>query len=131
MAFALLTLIQAKINQNFINSIQCTLWDSKFAVAQRGVTAPQYGRQKIVQLDERKKIERVHRLSFMLHNRIFDLPVGLDVIHLCHNSLCINVKHLNLEPHEINNSRQICKNLSPCKCTGHGEYPDSIFETGN
>ena len=63
----------------------------------------------------------VHRVSFMMHNNTPHLDKHGDVSHLCHNSLCINPKHLSLEPHHINNNRQFCKMKG--HCLGHHSYP--------
>jgi hypothetical protein len=69
----------------------------------------------------------VHRLMFMAHNNMFQLPQGLHVSHLCKFSLCCNPIHLNLEPQAVNNSRQSCTD----KCHGHTlsgiSYPECIF----
>ena len=66
----------------------------------------------------------VHRLKFMLENRIPDLDPDDDVSHLCHNSLCMRIDHLSSEPHAVNNNRMACKNRA--RCSGHGPYRDCL-----
>ena len=71
---------------------------------------------------------RVHRLVYLLHN-ITHFPalllrredsngITLDVSHICHNTLCVNISHLVLEPHSVNLSRKICVNSHKC-CHNH------------
>lgn len=62
----------------------------------------------------------VHRLAYMIRHLNFHLP-NFDVSHLCHNTKCINVDHLVLEPHGFNNSRKTC--ISCGHCLGH---PDPL-----
>ena len=61
----------------------------------------------------------VHRLAYMVHHQNIFIDKSYDVSHLCHNSKCITVGHLSLEPHGFNNSRQSC--VSTCSCLGHPE----------
>lgn len=58
----------------------------------------------------------VHRLAYMMQHGILQFP-NADVSHLCHNTKCVNVNHLVLEPHGFNNSRQTC--VSCGHCLGH------------
>ena len=70
---------------------------------------------------------RVHRLAYIIHTGSL-IPQDrqeYDVSHLCHNSLCVNIHHLSLEPHCINNTRKICKRQKECK--GHGDYRPCIL----
>ena len=62
----------------------------------------------------------LHRLSYMLQQRIIHVNQGLDASHLCHNSLCVKESHISMEPHSVTNNRQYCiaQNIS----FGHGEY---------
>lgn len=62
------------------------------------------------------KLLYVHRLAYMIQHRAAQLA-AVDVSHLCHNTKCINVAHLVLEPHGFNNSRQTC--VSKGECIGH------------
>lgn len=121
------SLLNSKIDTNYTNSLNCSVWDSQYAVFQRYPHSPKYGKQKITLMDGSQKSERAHRLSFILSSGLFDLPLGYDVSHICHNTLCVKYEHLSLEPHEVNNSRQLCKNLSPQKCMGHRPFPDCLF----
>lgn len=72
------------------------------------------------------KKKHVHRLILMIKLRSLNIPKELDASHLCHNSLCVNVGHLSLEPHSINNNRQCCKSYG--HCIGHGGFPDCMIK---
>lgn len=70
----------------------------------------------------------VHRLSYIVHTRNFDIfNRHMHVSHLCHNTHCINIQHLSYEPQHVNNNRQRCKIRQPKTCLGHGAYPDCVF----
>ena len=62
----------------------------------------------------------IHRLAYMIAVQNFNLE-GFDVSHLCHNTKCVNIGHLSLEPHGFNNARMTC--VSTGKCLGH---PDPL-----
>ena len=68
----------------------------------------------------------VHRLSYMLQHRITHVDSGLDASHLCHNSLCVKVSHISMEPHSVNNNRQYC--MAQNFCFGHGQYSQCMLE---
>ena len=67
-----------------------------------------------------KKEFRVHRLQYMVMNRILEIPRTdengslLDVSHLCHNSVCVTPEHLILELHSKNMERRSCKAQGLC-----------------
>ena len=67
----------------------------------------------------------VHKLAYLVHTRILAVGPGLEVSHLCHMPLCVNIEHLSLEPHNVNTERQKCKNRG--ECCGHGVYNDCLF----
>ena len=46
---------------------------------------------------------------------------GMDASHMCHNSLCVTVSHIAIEPHGINNNRIACKS-SVYGCSGHHRF---------
>lgn len=68
------------------------------------------------------KKKKAHRFSYMVYNNYLELNKIFDASHLCHNSLCVNAAHINLEPHHINNNRIYCKHRNSCQ--GHANYPD-------
>ena len=72
------------------------------------------------------KKKHVHRLALMVKLRSLTIPKELDASHLCHNSLCVNADHLNLEPHSINNNRQCCRGYG--SCIGHGDFPGCMMK---
>jgi len=41
------------------------------------------------------------------------------------NSLCVNVRHICLEPHSVNNQRILCKKTG--NCSGHSIYPTCLL----
>ena len=71
-------------------------------------------------IDGRYKTKGVHRVALMVSDKIrkLDIPANLVASHLCNNSLCVNVDHLNFEPQSVNNNRSIC--FSNSTCYGHG-----------
>ena len=79
-----------------------------------------YGKKKVTWPDSSKTVSKVHRLSFMVHNKTLDVPTvdsfgeQLDISHLCHTKLCINPLHLTLEKHSINLSRSHCRKAGVC-----------------
>ena len=82
-----------------------------------------------VKLPRKHKFSTIHthRLRYMISIRSTNLPRNYDVSHLCHRSLCVNINHLSLEPHHVNNSRQRCPNTYPRRCLGHTGYPNCII----
>ena len=84
-----------------------------------------YGKTRIVLPNSKSRVEYVHRLSYMLHNRQFSLPSTLEVSHLCHCPRCLRVDHFVLEPHAINADRQHCAKQN--KCT-HCHFPYCLID---
>ena len=76
-----------------------------------------YGRMKITMLDGSVKFYYVHRVAYMLKIRDLDLPVDLEVSHLCNNKTCVTPEHLCLVTSSINKSRKTC--FSVQMCMGH------------
>jgi hypothetical protein len=96
-----------KIEQNSepFGSKGCIKWGGP----RSGNKWPQYGRMWVlIPGQSNRKRLHVHRLVYMCHHNILELTPGLHGSHLCHNSLCVNAAHLNLEPQSINNQRQSC-----------------------
>ena len=69
-----------------------------------------------------------HKLMFLIHKQIVSVDEGLEVSHLCHQPKCLNIEHLSLEPHDINNERQMCVNRG--KCVGHMGFNDCRLVSG-
>ena len=82
-----------------------------------------YGVMKLT-YDGKSHTVFVHRLVYYLHHRK-DCTPGTEISHLCHKTDCINLSHLNMEPHAVNMQRQKCKEQR--SCTMHGVHPACIF----
>ena len=65
-----------------------------------------------------------HRLVYQLQNQLLSLPIHLEVSHLCHNTKCVRIDHLNLETKEVNDDRRHCKNQGVCT---RDHLPHCIF----
>jgi hypothetical protein len=72
------------------------------------------------------KTINAHRLAYMCHNQILEIPKGHDCSHICHNTLCVNPDHITLELHGINNNRQHCVHLGYCM-ENHGDLPRCLL----
>ena len=69
---------------------------------------------------------KAHRVAFAVAYPLNFLQSTFnDVSHLCHNRLCVNVKHLSLEPHGINNNTFVCINED--ECYGHHGFQDCFL----
>lgn len=103
-------LLEKKSVQN-VGLFNCTMWTGATD------TSRSYGRQRVKWPGIGMKIELVHRLNYMIHNKLTPSSIPtededgnkLEISHLCHNSLCLNISHLVLEPHSINMERFHCK----------------------
>ena len=103
---------------------ECQIWTG-YKRKCKGQRGGGYGIMNVRMPDsDSRTTMRVHRLAYIVHTGKF-IPQELDVSHLCHNSLCVNVHHLSLEPHCINNARKFCRKHKACQ--GHGEYGDCIL----
>ena len=67
----------------------------------------------------------VHRLHFFLFAGKESLDANMHVSHLCHNKLCLKLKHLSYEPARVNFSRSNCVLNRSCK--SHHGYEKCIF----
>ena len=102
------------------NTHGCIIWTGATSNAGR------YGRMRnpFKNLINQPSTMSVHRLVYLLHNiNIFSdkkIPnFGVDgevlhVSHICHNSLCVNIDHLILEPQKTNNEREACNAQKHC-----------------
>lgn len=72
-------------------------------------------------VDYKWKHRKAHRVVLMLRDKTLQIPRDKDASHLCHNSSCVNVNHMNLEPRGVNNQRKSCDVEGIC--FGHGSYP--------
>lgn len=91
-----------------------------------GVTENGYGYVRIRIGGKRKKLY-AHRVVAMWQRQ--DLDIGA-CSHLCHNKLCCNPDHINVEPAFINNGRKMCALIR--RCIGHvgqdgTQVPNCVF----
>lgn len=111
------------INQNLSKKInisdeqECHIWTGQRRNKGYGLHELRFRGRKI-------KVT-VHRLIYYIHYKCVNIPPHLHISHLCHNKLCVRVEHLSLEPPNINNKRQICKNEG--QCTGHYGFANCIL----
>lgn len=55
-----------------------------------------------------------HRASFELHKG--EIPAGLDIDHMCHNTMCVNPDHLQVATRKEN--KENCKGAYACNKSG-------------
>lgn len=123
------THFQAKLVEKSVihHNGECIIWTGYSRDGGRGIF---YGEIKASYPEINQKLRKipVHRLAYFLKHPEHYGRVG-DCSHLCHNSLCIKAEHMSLEPHYINNNRQVCSNIK--KCQGHAPYQDCLLHLHN
>lgn len=72
----------------------------------------------------KSKAYRVHRLTYMVFHQVCEIDTDKEVSHLCHTKDCVNPRHLVLENHHINMSRQECLLAKNCL---KSHTPNCIF----
>lgn len=111
-------------NSQVAENEKCVIWGGRTELSKHyvfgviNVTFP-------LPLANRRKMN-VARLSKMISLRNINIDRRFDASHLCHNSLCINPEHINLELHSVNNKRHTCVSIK--KCIHHGLEPDCLIE---
>lgn len=78
-----------------------------------------YGVKKLSPPGHKNIVRTAHRALYICSARTLELPADMDVSHLCHTSLCVNIVHLVLESHIINMGRLECKNFGFCSLKHH------------
>jgi len=87
-----------------------------------------YGVFRFTFAKKRYKV-KVHRFLYFLSSfKSSNFDPIMQVSHICHNKLCVNLSHLSLEDAGVNNQRKICFNSIPQGCIGHGNAKDCIFK---
>jgi hypothetical protein len=92
-----------------------------------------YPQMKIKFLDGSRKLTLVHRIVYAVsHNVILGQASEqkMQVSHLCHESRCVSIDHLVLEPSAINNDRRSCFLHGFCHKLHSSvgiQYPNCIF----
>ena len=74
-----------------------------------------------------RKVLLAHRLLYMLHTNTLHIPHDIHISHTCHQSLCINQLYLCPELPNVNNKRQLCKNMVHRVCLKHSGFVDCLF----
>ena len=109
---------------NFNQQNACKIWSGTVDTKTNGLA---YGIVYLRPPHERKKKKYyTHRLAVNVKFNNIHIPKQFEVSHLCHRSLCIEMSHLSVEPHHINNNRIHCKTLN--KCTGHAPFADCLLD---
>ena len=83
-----------------------------------------YGRMK----NERNVRELTHRIAYRLV--IGPIPEGLELDHLCRNTLCANPYHLEAVTHQENMSRGFHAQKTHC-IRGHEYTPENTYVVRN
>lgn len=65
-----------------------------------------------------------HRVSYTL--MADEIPDGLELDHLCHNTRCVNPEHLDPVTHAVNLSRSRAAIRATCK-HGHTRTPENTY----
>ena len=109
---------------NFYMDGACKIWRGTVDYKANGLG---YGIVYLRPAHERKKKKfYTHRLAVNIKFNCLNIPKSHEVSHLCHKSLCIEMSHLSVEPHHINNNRIHCKTFN--KCTGHAPFADCLVD---
>ena len=98
--------------------------DSGCKVWKGGTSRNGYGELRITIRGKRIRL-KAHRAVYALAHRTLTMTDTMDVSHVCHNKLCVNLEHLSYEPHSVNNNRMVCKNDG--ECYGHHGFMDCIL----
>jgi len=101
------------------NGLGCLIWQG----ARKGV----YGAKKLTPPGHKSISPTVHRALYMCHIKSVEIPPEIDVSHVCHVNLCVNILHLVLEDHNINMGRLACKHDGVCSGEHH---PPCLFAVG-
>jgi hypothetical protein len=98
-------------NTTFLDENGCLIWegglDRRHKYGRIWANMPIASSSNITRCG--KSVE-VHRISYLIYSGMFHngLESGLEVSHLCHNTICCNFYHLSLEPNTVNQDRQHC-----------------------
>jgi len=91
-----------------INTDDCWLWTgSRFRKPTGDYSQIRIGNR------ETGRVRKAHTISYEAF--LGPVPKGLELDHLCHNTLCVNPKHLEPVTHSENMKRRKDSGLSHCK----------------
>ena len=85
----------------------CWTWTGAFFKKKYG----NYGQLRMGGKDGKAK--KAHRISYTFF--VGEIPEGKEIDHLCHNTMCVNPKHLEAVTHAQNMQRRKDSGLEKCK----------------
>lgn len=101
------------------NENGCWLWQGAVFNKPYG----QYGQIRLL-TKAGSKVSRAHRVSY--EHFVDKIPKGLELDHLCHETLCVNPDHLEAVTHTENMKRRKDSNLPNCK-HGHTYTSETTY----
>ena len=106
-----------------VNKCGCQIWQG---AKKKGPVCYEVIKAKF--LDTGWHTMHVHKLRYLVHNRVMSVDVALEVSHLCHEPLCINAEHFSLKPHSCNTDRLRC--VIRGLCQGHKPHQACMLFQG-
>lgn len=97
----------------------CWVWQGAFFNKPYG----KYGQIRVL-VDGKSKIVKAHRESYKLYKG--EIPTGLELDHLCHNTLCVNPAHLEPVTHLENMRRRKDYKAPNCR-HGHSYTQENTY----
>jgi len=97
--------IAERFEEKVDRSGACHLWTASTQTSNGG----QYGQFTIMIAMNKRKNAFAHRVAWELENG--EIPEGMQVDHLCRNTLCVNVEHLEVVTPSINQKRRPDRSL--------------------
>ena len=114
----------------------CHIWHGPVTyVSNKRTAAYPYKKFRYMVKNDQGQVVRAEKNHYIHHVVYFlrwgKVPVKrlqLEISHLCHEPLCVNVDHLFLEPGKTNKNHTLkCVVGAGGYCEGHGDYPDCVF----
>lgn len=113
------TIDQVLLNKRVIDDNGCWIWQGQRHKKPHG----DYGYLHI-EWNGVHKTHRAHRLAYEVF--VGPIPEGLEIDHLCRNTLCMNPEHLEPVTHTENMRRRLDINKSYC-VNGHEFSPENTY----
>lgn len=99
----------------------CWIWQG--AIFKGNKYKGDYGQIRIGRRSS-SKLLKAHKICYEYY--IGPVPTGFELDHLCHNTLCVNPKHLEAVTHKVNCQRRKDSRLPYCK-HGHKYTKETIY----